>query len=224
MKRHLLPITLSLWFCAAAGCSFMAPRPDLTQYFVLSPVADGGASSATTASTVSTSRLSIGIGPIKFPDYLKRPWVVTRVASNRLVVSDFKRWAEPLDRNFESVLAQNLAQMLGTNKIVTYPWYADAHVNYQVKVLVSRFETSEDGGSQLSAVWVIVNGQDGSEMASGQSSANAPVQAGDDGPSAALSRDLADLSRQIADRIAQLNAMQKSGAALLSAPPQPDHG
>ena len=202
----------------------MAPQPDATQYFILSPVAASGSTGIAPASQPSTSRLIIGLGPIRFPDYLKRPGVVTRAASNRLMVSDFKRWAEPLDKNFESTLTQNLSLMLGTQKIVSYPWYADTHVDYQVEVWVSRFETSDDGSSQLAAVWVIANAQDGSELASGQSNQNAPVQAGDDGPSAALSRDLGDMSRQIADRIAQLNATQKPSAALLNPPRKPDHG
>jgi hypothetical protein len=224
MKRHLFPIGLGLWLCIAAGCSFMAPEPDRTQYFILSPVAASSSAGIAPAAQSSTARLAIGLGPIKFPDYLKRPGVVTRAASNRLIVSDFKRWAEPLDKNFESTLAQNLSQMLGTQKIVPYPWYADTHVDYQVEIWVSRFETSEDGGSQLSAVWVIANAQNGSQLASGQCSENAPVQAGDDGPSAALSRDLGEMSRQIADRIAQLGAVQKPSAALLNPPRHPDHG
>jgi hypothetical protein len=223
MRRHLFLITLDLLLCIAAGCSYvMAPQPDPTQYFVLSPVTQSASTGVAPASQPSTSRLSIGLGPIKFPDYLKRPGVVTRAASNRLMVSEVKRWAEPLDKNFESTLGQNLSLMLGTQKIVPYPWYADAHLNYQVEVWVSRFETSEDGGSQLSAVWVIANAQDGSELASGRCSENAAVQAGDDGPSAALSRDLGEMSRQIADRIVQLNAMQK--AAGVNAPRQPHHG
>ncbi len=198
----------------------MAPQPDRTQYFILSPAAASGSSGVAAA---SASQLSIGVGPIKFPDYLKRPGVVTRAASNRLMVSDIKRWAEPLDKNFESILCQNLSQSLGTQRIISYPWYADVHVDYQVKVWVSRFETSEDGGSQLSAVWEILNPRDGSELASGQASAGTPVQAGDDGPSAALSRDLGEMSRQIADRIAQLDAGRRPGAALLGAP-RPHHG
>lgn len=199
----------------------MAPQPDRTQYFILSPAADSPSSAVAAA---STSQLSIGVGPIKFPDYLKRPGVVTRAASNRLMVSDFKRWAEPLDKNFEGVLCQNLSQSLGTQRIIIYPWYADTHVDYQVKVWVARFETSEEGSSQLSAVWEILNPRDGSELASGQSSASVPVQAGDDGPSAALSRDLGEMSRQIADRIAQLEAGHRPGAALLGAPLPPEHG
>jgi uncharacterized protein len=222
MKRVALIATLGLWWCAASGCSsFMAPLPDRTQYFILSPAAN--ASSSAGASTASTARLSIGLGPIKFPDYLKRPWVVTRTASDQLMISDFKRWAEPLDRNFETTLSQNLAGMLGTQKIVTYPWYADTHVDYQVEVWVDNFETSEDGSSDLSAVWVIGNGQPGSELANGRSSLSSRVNSGEDGPSAALSRDLAEMSRQIADRIAQLNAASKAGAALLSIPGRPGH-
>ncbi len=219
MKRTLLPVMLGLWY--AAGCTFMAPQPDLTQYFILSPAeADSGAAPASGA---STSSLSIGVGPIQFPDYLKRPWVVTRAASNRLVISDVNRWAEPLDRNFEGVLCQNLSQMLGRPKIVTYPWYADTHVDYQIQLWVSRFETSEDGHSRLSAYWVI-DGRGGVELASGQTDASSPVQAGEDGPSAALSRDLGELSRQIADRIGELGAAQKPSAARLGTQVQPDHG
>jgi hypothetical protein len=223
MKKLALSLMLMVGICAAAGCTVMSPQPDRTQYFILSPVAASAPSGVAPASQPSTARLSIGLGPIKFPEYLKRPGVVTRAASNRLMVSDVKRWAEPLDKNFESTLTQNLSQMLGTQKIVPYPWYADSHIDYQVELWVSRFETSDNGGSQLSAVWVIDNAQ-GVELATGQSSQNAPVQASDDGPSAALSQDLGEMSRQIADRIVQLNATQKPGAALLSAPRQPDHG
>lgn len=187
----------------------MAPQPDRTQYFVLSPAASGSNRVTPASLAAPISRLSIGIGPIRFPDYLKRPWVVTRAASNRLMVSDLDRWAEPLDRNFESVLSQNLSSMLGTQKIVAFPWYSDTHVDYQVALWVSRFETSDDGHSQLSAVWTINSGKNGDELASGQSSVSVPVQAEKDGASEALSQDLAKMSRQIADRIVQLNAAQK---------------
>src|SRR5262249_35288154 len=131
MNRSLPFIVLCITLCAAGGCSFMAPQPDRTQYFILSPAAPGDSNGVAPASQASTSQLSIGVGPLRFPDYLKRPWVVTRAASNRLIVSDLNRWAEPLDRNFEGTFCQNLSQMLGTQKIVTYPWYADMHVDYQ---------------------------------------------------------------------------------------------
>jgi uncharacterized lipoprotein YmbA len=221
MRRNSFLIA-TVCLLAAGGCSFMAPQPDRTQYFILSPAASVSSDLTPASAPASTSRLSIGLGPIRFPDYLKRPWVVTRAASNRLLISDSNRWAEPLDRNFEGTLSQNLSSMLGTQKIVPYPWYADTHIDYQVAVWVSRFETSEDGHSQLSAVWTINNGQNGNELASGQANVSVPVQSGDAGASAALSQDLAEMSRQIADRIAQLSAIQKSGAALFKTPAQHD--
>jgi uncharacterized lipoprotein YmbA len=211
MKIHRLSRLIGASACvAAAACSFMAPQPDLTQYFILSPTAPSSSSATFTA---STARLSVGVGPISFPGYLRRPGVVTRTTSNRLIVSDEKRWGEPLDRNFESVLGQNLSQILGTRKITNYPWYADTHIDYQVAVWVERFEAAEDGRSWLTALWTIKDGQDGHELASGQSLTNAPIQDCDAAGSVALSQNLGELSRQIAERIAELNTISTRRAA-----------
>lgn len=190
----------------------MAPQRDVTQYFILTPTAP---SSSTTASTASTTRLSIGVGPIRFPGYLKRPEVVARTTSNRLIVSDQKRWAEPLERGFESVLSQNLSQILGTERITNYPWYADAHIDYQVEVWVERFEAAADGRSWLTAVWTIKDGQ-GRELAIGHSLTTAPVQSGDTAGSVALSQNLGEMSRQIAERIMELDAIPKPSLPLTS--------
>ncbi len=212
--RGLLPILLGLLACAAAACNPLAPQPDRTQYFVLAPTAQAGAA----ASTASTARLAVGVGPIKFPGYLKRPGVVTRDGADRLLISDEKRWGEPLDRNFESVLCQNLSQILGTEKISTYPWYSDTHIDYQVEVRVDRFETSQDGRSQMAAIWTIRDGHDGHELASGASNASSPVQGGDTAGSAALSQDLGQLSRQIGQRIVELNENSARRRMSLRAP------
>jgi uncharacterized protein len=197
-KIYQSSLLICLSACLAAACSFMSPQPDRTQYYVLSPAQ----SDSTAPSASSTAQLAIGVGPIRFPGYLKRPGVVTRTTSNQLKVSDDNRWAEPLDENFESTLCQNLSRMLGTSKISVYPWYADSHIDYQVEIWVDHFEATDDGRSQLLAVWTIVDGRDGKTLASSQSVQSAPIQGGDG--SAALSQDLAALSREIADRIATL--------------------
>jgi uncharacterized lipoprotein YmbA len=202
MKIPALLIASCLWLCAAAACNPLAPQPDRTQYFILSPAPQ---SAAVAVPSQSTSQLSLGVGPIGFPGYLKRPWVVTRASSDRLLVSDDKRWGEPLDRNFESILCENLSRILGTERVRMYPWYSDVQVDYQVEVRVERFEASQDGRSQLTAVWTIKDGKDGRELASSEARASAPVQGDDPAGSAALSQDLGEMSRQIADRIIQLN-------------------
>jgi uncharacterized protein len=214
MKIHRLSLVLGAGACVAAtACSFMAPRRDVTQYFMLTPAAP---SSSTTTFKASTTRLSIGVGPIRFPGYLKRPEVVARTTSNRLIVSDQKRWAEPLERGFESVLSQNLSQILGTERITDYPWYADTHIDYQVEVWVERFEAAADGRSWLTAVWTIKDGQAGRELAIGHSLIIAPVQSGDTAGSIALSQNLGQMSRQIAERIMELDAIPKPSQPLTS--------
>jgi len=189
---------------AAAGCSPLAPQPDRSKFFILTPLSEGATSAATPASTAGNSPLTIGIGPIDFPDYLRRLEVVTRSSPNQLDLSAEKRWGEPLDKNFERVLGENLAQLLNTQQIEKYPWPRKTQVDYQVSIDVQRFETSTDGQSQLVARWVIKDGGTGKDLAASQTTASAPVGSGETGASIALSSDLGTLSREIASRIAEL--------------------
>ncbi|MCK7492219.1 MAG: PqiC family protein [Comamonadaceae bacterium] len=56
------------------------------------------------------------------PDYLDRLQVVTRTPSGELAVSDTQRWAEPLQEGLIRVLDENLSALLGTERIVRFPW------------------------------------------------------------------------------------------------------
>ena len=118
---------------------------------VLHPVADfrHGTVTANPPSTAPNARLTVGVGPVDFPDYLRRLAVVTRVTPNRIELSDEKRWAEPLDKNFTRVLSENLATLLNTQRIEKYPWPLTSKVDYQVEIDVQRFETLGDGQTQL---------------------------------------------------------------------------
>ena len=101
---------------------------------------------------------TIGLGPIKLPEYLDRDEVVTRVGPNRLELSDQDRWAEPLDNNFKQVIAQDLTQSLGTHSITFYPWAGTTRVDYQVRIDVYRFETDPSANAQLVAHWQVLDG------------------------------------------------------------------
>src|SRR5579864_8849512 len=191
--------------CAmAAGCSVLSPQPDRSKFFILTPVSDGAATAAKQSSTSPDSQLTIGVGPVDFPDYLRRLPVVTRVAPNRIDLSAERRWAEPLDKNFVRVLSENLAVLLDTQRIEKYPWSLRTSVDYQVEIDVQRFETTSDGQTQLIASWIIRDGHGGKTLYASKTTASAP--AGPDGvsASAALSSDLATLSKEIASRITEL--------------------
>jgi uncharacterized lipoprotein YmbA len=221
MKRRSLLILLAIISMPlAGGCSVLSPRPDPTKYYVLTPIP--GADSVPPAPT-AVHNLAIGLGPVQFPDYLARPEVVTRASTNRIELSPTDRWAEPLDQSFRSVLARNLATLLGTDRVVPFPWYASVKLNYKIELTVERFERDGAGGTQLSATWLIRDGLSDKMLVSRQSNfsesagaagssmnntvaSTGTAGASMDGAAAALSVDLSDLSKQIAAAITQLNS------------------
>jgi uncharacterized lipoprotein YmbA len=182
----------------AAGCSPLVPRPDVSRYLVLNSVALTGVGGR-------SSPLAIGVGPVNFPGYLRHPEVVTRVNANQLAISAKDRWAEPLDRDFKRVLAENLMRLLDTQQILQYPWYPGTQIDYQIVVSVRNFEAISGGQSQLRASWLIKDGKDGHELHASETIANTPLGSGNAGVSAALSNDLATLSRAFAAQVTQLS-------------------
>jgi uncharacterized protein len=192
--------------CAiVAGCSVLSPQPDRSEFFILTPVSDRPGMAANPASASPDSQLTIGVGPVDFPDYLRRLPVVTRVAPNRVDLSDEKRWAEPLDKNFVRVFSENLATLLDTQRIEKYPWALRTKIDYQVEVNVQRFETTSDGQTQLVASWIIRDGPSDKILYASQTTAGAPAGPDELSASSALSSDLATLSKEIASRVTGIN-------------------
>ena len=214
------PLIAILWVAMAAGCSFLSPRPDPTRFYVLTamPATDS------TKARPSTSHLVIGLGPVKLPDYLSHSEVVTRVAPNRMELSAADRWAEPLDESFRRVLARNLTTLLGTDQIMAFPWDPSAALDYKIEVTVEHFERDATGGTQLAASWVIRDGHDGRLLISRQANFAESAGGGMEGAAAALSADLSDLGKQLADAVIELRqqhpraAMQAHYAASGPAP------
>ncbi len=199
-RMALCRLGIALIVCAG-GCSVLAPQKDESKFFLLSPVGESG-----NGVPASQGRsLSIGIGPVSFPQYLKRPEIVTRVGPDQLKLSENRRWAEPLAENFQNVLAQDLSQTLATQQIEIFPWFGTVHIDYQVVIQVDEFDVAADGQSRLKARWSIKDAS-GNLLFATQTISSSPVSADEPAGTAALSRDVGDLSRQIADRIRWLNA------------------
>jgi len=197
----------------ALGCSPLAPQPDHSKFFILTPInADVGAASVPGK---ASQPLTIGVGPIDFPDYLKHPEVVTLAAPNEIDLANERRWGEPLDKNFTRVLTENLSQLLDTQRIEKYPWPRKTQIDYQVEVDVQRFETSGNGQSQLVARWIIKDPQKSKDLYASRTTASSPVDKSDAGASAALSHDLATLSREVASQITELNQQRTSRVAAI---------
>jgi len=204
------PLIATLSIALAAGCSFLSPRPDTTKFYVLTAIA--GADSTTSAR--SASRLAVGLGPVKLPDYLAHSEVVTRAAPNRLELSATDQWAEPLDESFHRVLTRNLATLLGTDQVVPFPWDLSVALDYKIEVTVEHFERDASGGTQLAASWIIRDGHDDRLLLSRQANFAESASGGIEGAAAALSADLSDLSKQLADAIIELNRSHRPRARM----------
>jgi uncharacterized protein len=196
----------------AMACTVLPAQKDTSQFFILIPAPEPVL--ADSAHSASPRQLSIGLGPINFPGYLKRREIVTRLGGGQLQLSENKRWAESLDSNFQSVLSQDLGMHLGTQNIALFPWYGRPHFDYQVEVQVHRFDTDADSRSHLDARWIIKDGKTDQELLARQSNIVSTVQASDVAGSEALSSDVNTLSANITQSLIGLSESNGTAAEL----------
>ena len=149
--------------------------------------------------------LTIGVGPVKIPEYLDRPQMATRSTQNSLQFAEFDKWAEPLEKNLTRVLAENLSMLLSTDRIVVFPWAGSMHVLYQVTVDVAQIDYSPDGKAVLVANWKVFGNNGEKLLAVKRSSFIVPVEStGFAAIASAQSRAAGDMSREIAACIESL--------------------
>lgn len=98
---------------------------------------------------------SLGVGPVRIPDYLDRPQIVLRVSDNELEPALFATWGEPLDQGISRVLTDNLLLLLKTKAIYPYPWKGDISPDMSIELDVFRFDAEKNGTAVLIAGWAI---------------------------------------------------------------------
>jgi uncharacterized protein len=184
-----------------AGCSVasvLEPRKDPSQFFVLTATDSATRGVPITYSSgESHKEIAIGLGPVKFPAYLEREEMVTRSSPNKIDLSDINRWAEPLDKNFVTVLGQNLTMLLGA-QVKTFPWYRPANLDYQIALDITQFDTDSKGAATIIGRWEIEDPDTGEILNAGDINLSDPAQSGETN-AATLSRAVGDLSAQLAD-------------------------
>lgn len=198
MPRFCLRVAaVTLGASILGGCIGGKSQP--SKFYVLSPLP----SETKKQVAAATRSVAIGVGPVSLPPYLDRPEIVTRAGGNELYLSEFDRWAEPLQRNFSRVLAENLSILIPTDRTAVFPWEKPTPIDYQVLVDVTRFEGYADGNTLLMARWSIFSADGKQELLTQQSTFVNPTGAPQnyEATVSALSRSLADLSREIAVEI-----------------------
>ena len=202
MKNHLFHVLGVLTLCALLavqlGCSSSPP----SRFYLLSSL-------DTTRPEMKPSAdercFSIGIGPVKIPEYLNQPEIVTRGRGNQLKLAEFDRWSEGLNVNITRVLAENLSVLLCTETIAIFPWRGGITLDYRIELDIQRFDGYLGGDVSLNAWWRLLSG-DGKTLLQSKRTSVSESAGGGDYESLVLvqSRTLEKLSREVAEAIKTL--------------------
>jgi uncharacterized lipoprotein YmbA len=200
-----LSMAVGLACLALSGCATLEPKADPSRFFTLTPVSQFEQTGPQGSS--NPGGISIGIGPIKFPGYLDREQLVTRVSQNRFQVAENDRWAEPLEENFTRVLLQDLTALIPTAHFVDYPWRLSERPEYQVVIDMVRFEPNANGHVELIARWLVREAATKQTTPVKETRLSVPANGrSTDAAVAALSGAVGDFSREIAQAVTTLAA------------------
>jgi uncharacterized lipoprotein YmbA len=204
-RARAILVAVVLAFVPSA-CALLEPLPDPSRFYVLASM-----ETADLAPDRPLRGVTLGIGPIKIPDYVQRPEVVRRTSPTEVRPSAIDRWAGSLDSNVMRVLADNLAGSLGTDRVWTYPSYEITQATYMISIDISRFDLDERNSALLVARWEVADGGDKSRAVSRETHAAEAATGADtkDGVEA-LSRTLAVLSQDVGAAVRELDRNRRS--------------
>lgn len=144
--------TLTLFVAILTGC---ASSPS-SKFYQLNPVQN---KTSVTRDASPDQYLTIAIGPVRVPDYLDRPQIVTRSGKNELKLSEFDRWAGSFDNDVNRVLVEDISSLLPADRFFVVRWTphleSQVPVSYRVEVLVDRFEGALGSSVLLKAQWTV---------------------------------------------------------------------
>ena len=190
----ILLIGIALWL---AGCASTPP----SSFYRLTPLPEAAARDAPLTGT----GITVGVGPVTFPDYLDRPQIVSGRGGNQLELDELHRWGGSLQDDFLRVLGENLGHLLGTGQVLVYPAEVRFPVQFRVIAAVLEFGGTARGEALLKIRWAVVDPYSERPLMVREASYRSPVDG--QGPAAlvaAMSRSLGDFSREVADRLAKL--------------------
>jgi uncharacterized protein len=190
-----------LLLCAVVPLGFAACRSEPTNFYLLTPVQDADDGS----DTQSAAGPWIGVGPIEVPSYLDRPQIVLQTTAGAVTMGEFDRWAEPLRDGISRVLGENLAVLVPTNRVTTFPWRRATAIDYQVVVQLIALDADTEGNVFLAARWAVMGPGGNVELLRSQTRLTHPSDSKNYADIViAMSRTVASLAGEIADGIKSL--------------------
>jgi uncharacterized lipoprotein YmbA len=184
---------VGLVLAAIFGCA--SDGIDVHEYVLTSKV-------AADPSPAIAGALTLAVGPVVVPAYLRRREIVTRVGDNEMRASDTHRWAEDLGHGLARVVAEDLGTLVPGLRVSAFAWRDMGATDYRVAIEVERFEPMPDGTVALTAHWELLRANEPSPVAARSSTLSEDVSgSGATAAVDAMSRAAAQLSREIAQSL-----------------------
>ena len=143
-----------------------------SRFYVLTPLPEADGRN----SDIRGGELSIGIGPVVFPQFLDRPQLVVRDGSNRLELQEFNRWGGTLQDDFLRVWGENLGYLLDTSRILIFPSESRAPIDFRITAEVVNFEGRQGGEAILKVRWAVMDPRLEQTLASRDDLYRCPIQ------------------------------------------------
>lgn len=191
MSRALFAVAALVSSMALPGCA----SDPVTRYYVL-------AASAPLPARAAEKAVAVVIRDVKLPQYLERVQIVTRGSENRLLMADYELWAGELRQDMTRVLAENLARLLPSDRVVAAPHTLKLQPDVRLELEVLRFERDALGKVELSARWWITRGTDGTVLASQGATLSGPPL-GSNAPYEAIVASMSAVYSELAREIAR---------------------
>jgi uncharacterized lipoprotein YmbA len=100
--------------------------------------------------------VTLAVGPVAIPAALDRAEIVTRDAGNEVNFSEYHRWAGPLEEDIASVMAQNIATQLETERVTPFTreniFFQPTH---RVVININRYDSQLAQEFLIDATWSI---------------------------------------------------------------------
>ncbi len=151
--KRSIPVALVFVCISVIGCR--SASPPVAFYSLTSLDAENMKDNDQAAS----KNMSIGIGPVNFPEVLDRPQIVTRLSPSRIEFSEFNRWGGDLRLDFLDVLAQNISIITGSDQIFKYPVSGNLEPAYHVVLDVHQFDGRLGESVVLRVSWALKKNQ-----------------------------------------------------------------
>jgi uncharacterized lipoprotein YmbA len=144
--RRMVCVTIGAGILLLTACGGRTPP---AKFYTLQPVEQ-------TAMDKALPRdLALAIGPVAIPAENDRPEIVTREANNEVSFSEYHRWAGPLRSDIASVIAQNVAKLLDTERVAPFTRENLFHPTHRVVININRYDSRLSKEFLIDATWSI---------------------------------------------------------------------